>query len=87
MVAPSRYKEAHFATYPPELITPCILAGSKTDDWVLDPFSGSGTTGEVAMQFGRNYIGLELNPECAVLSEKRLVDSCGLFGEVVVEVY
>lgn len=85
-VAPSRYKEAHFATYPPELITPCVLAGSKPDDWVLDPFSGSGTTGEVAMQFGRNYIGLELNAEYAALSEKRLLDSCGLFGQVVVEV-
>lgn len=84
-VAPSRYKEAHFATYPPELITPCVLAGSKPDDWVLDPFSGSGTTGEVAMQFGRNYIGLELNPEYAALSEKRLLDACGLFGAVEIK--
>lgn len=83
-VAPSRYKEAHFATYPPELILPCILAGSKPDDLVLDPFSGSGTTGEVAMQNNRNYLGLELNPEYASMSEKRLLDACGLFGTVEV---
>ena len=52
---------------------------------MLDPFSGSGTTGEVAMQFGRNYIGLELNPEYAALSEKRLLDACGLFGAVEIK--
>jgi DNA modification methylase len=78
------YKEAHFATYPPELITPCILAGSKEGDIVLDPFSGSGTTGEVALQKGRNYIGLELNPEYAALSEKRLTEAVGMFGNVII---
>ena len=83
-VAPSRYKEAHFATYPPELILPCVLAGSKANDLILDPFSGSGTTGEVAMSKGRNYLGLELNPEYALMSEKRLIDACGLFGTVEV---
>ena len=84
-VTTSRYKEAHFATYPPELITPCILAGSKEGDLVLDPFSGSGTTGEVALQHGRNYIGLELNPEYAKLSEKRLTQAVGMFGQVSVK--
>lgn len=84
-VAVKSYKEAHFATYPPELITPCILAGSKEGDIVLDPFSGSGTTGEVALQNGRNYIGLELNPEYAKLSEKRLTQAVGMFGVVKVE--
>ena len=79
------YKEAHFATYPPELVTPCILAGSKEGDLVLDPFSGSGTTGEVALQHGRNYIGLEVNPEYAKLSERRLSDAVGMFGVVSVE--
>ena len=78
------YKEAHFATYPPDLIEPCILAGSKEGDIVLDPFSGSGTTGEVALQRGRNYIGLELNPEYAKLSEKRLTEAVGMFGNVVI---
>lgn len=81
-VATRSYREAHFATYPTELIEPCILAGSKEGDTVLDPFSGSGTTGEVALKYGRNYIGLELNPEYAKLSEKRITDSIGMFGEV-----
>lgn len=83
-IATKPYKEAHFATYPPELIEPCILAGSKEGDIVLDPFSGSGTTGEVALQRGRNYIGLELNPEYAKLSEKRLTEAVGMFGNVVI---
>ena len=75
------YKEAHFATYPTELITPCILAGSKEGDTILDIFSGSGTTGEVALKNGRNYIGLELNPDYAAISEKRIIDSVGMFAE------
>jgi len=81
-VATKPYAEAHFATYPPELILPCILAGSKKGDLILDPFSGSGTTGQVAMQLGRNYVGCELNPEYASLSEKRLTDAIGMFGSV-----
>ena len=75
------YKEAHFATYPTELIEPCILAGSKEGDTVLDPFSGSGTTGEVALKHGRNYVGLELNPDYAAISEKRITDAVGMFAE------
>jgi DNA modification methylase len=84
-VSTKPYKEAHFATYPPELISPCILAGSAEGDTVLDPFSGSGTTGEVALKAGRNYIGLELNPDYAALSEKRLTDAVGMFGHVEIE--
>jgi DNA modification methylase len=57
------YKGAHFATFPPELIEPCILAGSRPDDVVLDPFAGTGTTGEVALLNGRRFQGIELNPE------------------------
>ena len=75
------YKGAHFATYPPELIEPCILAGSKDGDIVLDPFSGSGTTGEVALKNNRNFIGLELNPDYATISEKRITDAVGMFAE------
>lgn len=78
------YKEAHFATYPPELIIPCILAGSKEGDVILDPFSGSGTTGEVALKHGRDYIGIELNPNYAEISRKRISDATGLFGEIEV---
>lgn len=65
------YTGAHFATYPPELIEPCILAGSKPGDIVFDPFMGSGTTAQVALQLGRQYLGCELNPEYAKLAEKR----------------
>ena len=66
------YKEAHFATFPPDLIEPCILAGSRPGDTVLDPFNGSGTTGEVAIKHHRNYIGCELNPEYIELTNRRL---------------
>ena len=59
---------AHFAVYPPELIRPCILAGSAPGDTVLDPFSGSGTTGYVATQEGRRYVGIDLNREYLDLS-------------------
>lgn len=78
------YAEAHFATYPPELISPCVLAGSKPGDVVLDPFSGSGTTGEVALKNGRNYLGCELNQDYAQLSVKRISDAIGLLGFVEV---
>lgn len=66
------YKEAHFATFPPDLIEPCILAGSRPGDIVLDPFNGSGTTGMVAIKYHRDYIGIELNPKYIELTEKRL---------------
>lgn len=65
------YKEAHFATYPEKLVEPCILAGSKPGDIVLDPFNGSGTTGVVAMKLGRKYIGCELNSKYVELTEQR----------------
>ncbi len=55
------YKEAHFATFPPEIPRLCILAGSKEGDTIFDPFCGSGTTGEVALKLNRNFIGIELN--------------------------
>jgi len=71
-VATKPYPEAHFATYPPDLIEPCILAGCPEGGTVLDPFSGSGTTGAVACPLGRNYIGCELNPEYAAMSERRI---------------
>lgn len=61
---------SHFAVYPPELIRPCILAGSRIGDTVLDPFSGSGTTGMVATQEGRKYVGIDLNSDYLDLSLK-----------------
>ena len=74
-VSTKPYKGAHFAVFPPELITPCIFAGSKVGDTVLDPFSGSGTTGVVCLANDRNYLGIELNPEYVKLSHERISQS------------
>ena len=71
-VATRPYKGAHFAVFPPALIEPCILAGSRSGDIVLDPFMGSGTTAAVAVQHGRNYLGCELNADYLPLIEQRL---------------
>ena len=62
------FAEAHFAVYPPELPERCVLAGSRPGDVVLDPASGSGTTGMVALQHGRRYVGIELSREYIDLS-------------------
>ena len=71
-VATTPYKGAHFATFPTALIEPCILAGAPAGGVVLDPFFGSGTTGEVAQQLGRKFIGCELNPTYKPLQDGRL---------------
>lgn len=65
------YKGAHFATFPQDLIEPCILAGCPKDGIVLDPFFGSGTTGAAAQKYGRNYIGIEINPKYCNLADIR----------------
>ena len=70
-------KGAHFATFPPALIEPCILAGSRPGDIVLDPFMGSGTTASVALQHGRQYLGCELNPAYQPLQDARIADAVG----------
>jgi len=66
------FKEAHFATFPPNLIKPCIEAGCPENGVVLDVFMGAGTTAVVARELGRNFIGIELNPEYVRIAEKRL---------------
>ena len=66
------YKGAHFACFPPDLIEPCILAGSEENDIVLDPFMGSGTTAMVAKKHNRNYIGCELHEDYASLQTDRI---------------
>jgi len=71
-IATRPYKGAHFATFPPALIEPCILAGSRPGDIVLDPFMGSGTTAQVALQHGRQYLGCELNAAYAELQSQRI---------------
>ncbi len=66
------FSEAHFATFPPTLIEPCILSSSRPNDYILDPFFGSGTVGEVAQLNNRRFVGIELNPEYVVIAQKRL---------------
>jgi len=70
-IATQPYSEAHFATFPPKLIEPCILAGCPSGGLVLDPFAGSGTTIQVAQQLGRQGVGIELNPAYITLAEAR----------------
>lgn len=71
-IATQGYSEAHFATFPPALVEPCIKAGSRFGDTVLDPFLGSGTTAAVAANLGRECIGIELNAEYLPMIERRL---------------
>lgn len=73
------YSEAHFATFPPELIVDCIKAGSVDGDIILDPFSGAGTTAMVARKLNRNFIAIELNQKYIEIANKRLDKELGLF--------
>lgn len=73
------FKGAHFATFPTQLIEPCILAGSKQGDTILDPFFGAGTTGLVAQRHNRKWIGCELNPDYAAIAQQRLNEETNLF--------
>ena len=66
------FKGGHYAAYPPKLVETCLLAGCPKDGVVLDPFMGSGTTGMVAKQLDRHYVGIELNPEYKELAEARI---------------
>ena len=74
----TRYKGAHFATYPPELIEPCIIAGCPPGGTVLDPFGGSGTTAGVAIKNDRQCILMEANPEYTTLIDQRITEIAGL---------
>jgi DNA modification methylase len=80
-IATKPYKGAHFATFPPELPRRCILAGCTEGGVVLDPFFGSGTVGVVATELGRQWVGIELNPEYAEDARIRTAQR-GLFSEV-----
>ena len=76
------YKIAHFATYPEDLIEPCVPAGCRQGGTILDPFAGAGTTGLVAKKNGCNFIGIELNPDYAEIARKRIEsEQRGLFYE------
>ena len=77
-IPPKGFKEAHFATFPPDLIRPCILAGCPFGGTVLDPFFGAGTTGLVANELGRNTVGVELSSEYISIAKRRL----GIFTDM-----
>lgn len=66
------YKDAHFATFPPSLVEPCLALATMPGDLVLDPFLGSGTTGLTALTLGRRFVGIELNAEYVAIAERRL---------------
>lgn len=76
---PSNLSEAHFATFPEELIVDCIKASTPPNGVVLDPFMGAGTTALVARKLNRNFIGIELNPKYIEIAERRLEKELGLF--------
>jgi DNA modification methylase len=77
-------KDAHFATFPPKLIEPCILAGSKEGDTVLDPFGGSGTTGLVSDRLNRDAILIDLNPKYVDMARKRIAKDAPMLADVEV---
>jgi len=79
------YPEAHFATFPEAVPEKCIKAGSRIGDVVLDPFCGSGTTGQVAVQLGRQFVGIELNPTYAELARTRISGAAPLFSRELTE--
>jgi DNA modification methylase len=81
-VATQPFSEAHFATFPPALIEPCIKAGCPTGGTVLDPFGGAGTTGMVADRLGRNAVLIELNPAYAAMASNRIKADAGMFANV-----
>lgn len=83
-VAPKPFRGAHFAVMPEALVEPCLLATSRVDDIVFDPFAGSGTVGVVSLRYQRNFLGTELNPEYGEIARKRIEDSIGILGEVEV---
>jgi site-specific DNA-methyltransferase (adenine-specific) len=68
----SKFPEAHFAVFPERLVELCVLAGSKINDVILDPFVGSGTTALVSQRLDRKYIGIECNPTYCEMTERRL---------------
>ena len=83
MIATEPYPEAHFATFPEALVEPCVLAGSRPGDRVLDPFCGSGTVGAVAMRAQRHFVGIDLNPAYLELARARIGAVAPLFAAEV----
>lgn len=73
-ISTTPFSGAHFATFPKALVEPCVLAGSRVGGTVLDPFNGAGTTGVVAMNHGRNYVGIDLNAEYLDITRRRFAE-------------
>lgn len=84
-IAAEPFPQAHFATFPPALVEPCILAGCPKGGTVLDPFLGSGTTAMVADRLGRDCIGIELNPEYAAMARRRVEQDAGMFARIAAD--
>lgn len=84
-IPPSGFREAHFATFPPALVEPCIASGCPAGGLVLDCFGGAGTTGLVADRMGRDAILIELNPEYAEIARRRIHNDAGMFAKVAAE--
>jgi DNA modification methylase len=81
-LATEAFSEAHFATFPPALVEPCVLAGCPAGGTVIDPFGGAGTTGMVADRLQRDAILIELNPEYAAIADRRIRGDAGMFADV-----
>jgi site-specific DNA-methyltransferase (adenine-specific) len=79
------FADAHFATFPRKLVEPCILSGCPVGGVVLDPFAGSGTTGIVALEHGREFVGIELNPEYCRMAKRRIEEARPLFNRVEID--
>lgn len=86
-IPPARFKGAHFAVMPEALVEPCVLASTRPDDLILDPFMGSATVGVVALRHNRSFLGCELNPEYVAIAQKRIEDNnTDLFRQITLDI-
>jgi site-specific DNA-methyltransferase (cytosine-N4-specific) len=82
-IATQPFPEAHFATFPEALVERCVKAGSRQGDPILDPFTGSGTTGKVALELGRDFIGCDLNPAYVEMARRRIASVAPLLAQEI----
>jgi site-specific DNA-methyltransferase (cytosine-N4-specific) len=79
-IATEPFPGAHFATFPKKLVEPCVKAGSRPGDLILDPFTGAGTVGVVALRLGRSFVGVELSEEYVEMARRRIIGDAPLFN-------